>query len=77
MYGEPNVYTYTISGYQGSDGVSVVHGLDADHPSFTCTGGQFSAIGNNYIITPVLTGLSADNYDFVAATGILTVKKRI
>ena len=76
VYGEPNVYTYTISGYQGSDGVSVVHGLDADHPSFTCTGGQFSAIGNNYIITPVLTGLSADNYDFVAATGILTVKKR-
>ena len=76
VYGEPNEYTYTIDGYQGSDGVSVVHGLDADHPSFTCTGGQFSAIGNNYIITPVLTGLSADNYDFVAATGILTVKKR-
>ena len=75
VYGEPNEYTYTISGYQGSDDESVVHGLDADHPSFTCTGGQFSAIGY-YTITPVLTGLSADNYDFAPATGTLTVKKR-
>ena len=75
VYGEPNEYTYTISGYQGSDDDDVVHGLDADHPSFICTGGQFSAIGY-YTITPVVTGLSADNYDFAPATGTLTVKRR-
>ena len=75
-YGEPNVFDYTITGYQGSDDVSVVNGLDATHPSYTCDGGQYANIGT-YTITPVLTGLSAGNYTLEPADGNLTIQRRV
>ncbi len=75
-YGEPNVFDYTITGYQGSDDVSVVTGLDATHPSYDCDGGQYANIGT-YTITPVLTGLSAGNYTLEPADGNLTIQRRV
>ena len=75
-YGDPNVFDYEITGFKGSDDVSVVNGIDATHPSYECAGGQFANIGT-YTITPVLDGLSADNYTFAPANGTLTVERRL
>ena len=75
-YGDPNVFDYEITGFKGSDDVSAVNGIDATHPSYECAGGQFANIGT-YTITPVLDGLSADNYTFAPANGTLTVERRL
>lgn len=74
-YGEPNEFTYTVTGFAGTDDITVVNGRDEDHPSYTCEGGQYANIGT-YTITPVLDGLSAGNYTLEPATGTLTVQKR-
>jgi len=42
---------------------------------FSCSYEQGSVVGK-YTITPVVTGLSADNYDFNPVAGTLTVKQR-
>ncbi|MBQ3734131.1 MAG: hypothetical protein II859_09250, partial [Bacteroidales bacterium] len=73
-YGEPNEFTCTITGYENGEDISVITGFDGI--TYECPAGQFSNIGNNYDITPVVTGLSADNYTFVPAIGHLTIEKR-
>ncbi|MCR5115584.1 MAG: hypothetical protein K6A95_07930 [Bacteroidales bacterium] len=73
FYGEPNEFTYTITGYQGTDNASAITGLASI--TYDCDGTQYSPIGT-YIITPVVTGLSAMNYTFAEAPGTLTIQKR-
>lgn len=75
-YGEPNEFTYTISGFASGEDETVVSGLDDSHPSYNDGGGdQYANIGT-YTITPVLDGLSAGNYTLESAMGTLTVQKR-
>ncbi|MFN5327877.1 MAG: MBG domain-containing protein, partial [Planctomycetota bacterium] len=67
-------YTYTTSGYFGSDTSSVISG------TVTYTGSAMAATtysASNYVITPDVSGLSASNYVFASANGVLTINKAI
>jgi hypothetical protein len=65
------VYT----GWQRSD--TVDSGLVTGSVSYTTTFTNTSnAAASSLVITPVVTGLSAVNYSFAAATGAITVSKR-
>ncbi|MFN5327901.1 MAG: beta strand repeat-containing protein, partial [Planctomycetota bacterium] len=61
-------FTSTISGYVNSDPTSVVTGT----VTYSGTAATATAIGN-YVITPVVTGLSATNYTFSAVSGTLNL----
>ncbi len=60
------------SGFKGNDTQSVVNGSVTYDYSYT----QYGAVGSNYTITPVVSGLSADNYTFTAVAGKLTVNPK-
>ena len=62
----------TYSGFVGEDTVTVVTGTVTN---YTSTYTQYGNAGSNYTITPVVTSLSATNYEFVGAVGKLTVNK--
>jgi len=63
-------YTSTITGYVNSEGISVVTGT----PTYSGTS-QLAVNAGAYVITPVVTGLSATNYTFTSANGTLTIGK--
>jgi gliding motility-associated-like protein len=63
-------YTSIISGYLNGEDISVVTGV----PSYSGTS-QLAVDAGSYVITPVVTGLSATNYSFTAANGALTINK--
>ena len=68
----PSANGYTITGFVNSETDSVVSGT----VTYTYNYSQYGAVGNSYKITPVVTGLSATNYSFSAATGTLTVSPK-
>lgn len=72
-YGESNAFSYSMTGFVDPADVSGVSGLSTI--TYTCDADQFSNIGS-YDISPVVTGLSADNYSFVSSIGVLTVTQR-
>jgi hypothetical protein len=61
-------FTSTITGYVNADASSVVTGT----VTYSGTAATATAIGN-YVITPVITGLSATNYTFSAVSGTLNL----
>jgi hypothetical protein len=63
-------FTSSFSGFVNGDTASVVSG------TVTYTGAATTAVNvGSYTITPLVSGLSATNYSFTAADGILTIKK--
>ena len=64
-------YSVTYSGFAGEETSDVVTG----DLTYSCTYAQYSNVGD-YTITPVVTGLSATNYSFTPAAGMLTVNKK-
>ena len=64
-------YTFSYGSFVYSETSSVVSGS----VTYSCTYAAGSA-ATTYTITPVITGLSADNYSFKAVGGTLTVGKR-
>ena len=65
---EAPVYSYTITGFVNEEGEGVITGTPDLSSSYT----PGKPLGN-YTITPVTGTLSADNYDFTFATGVLSV----
>ncbi len=63
--------TFSITGFVGTDDVSVISGTVSYTTNYTTTT-NVSATG--ITITPVVTGLSALNYSFLPASGIITIK---
>ena len=61
-------YTVTYTGWQGTDGASVLSGTIA----YACTYAPLSNVGN-YVITP--SGVAAANYNITFVNGTLTVNK--
>ena len=60
--------SYTVTGYIGSDNATAITGT----PTYTTTYTTTTAAGTA-TITPVVTGLTATNYSFTAASGTITV----
>lgn len=66
--------TYTISGYINGENSGVVNNLGAI--SYTTTFTSTTNAGSSGInILPVVSGLSATNYNFIAAPGTITISK--
>jgi hypothetical protein len=66
--------TYTISGFVNSDNSSVITGLGS--VSYVTSYTETTNAGTPGItITPVLTGLSSENYNLVPASGSITITK--
>jgi hypothetical protein len=63
-------FTYTSTGFLGSDNASVINGT----VTHTTTGSSTANAGS-YTITPVVSGLSATNYTFSPSNGTLTINK--
>lgn len=73
-YGDaPTGNGVTYSGFVGEDTATVVTGTVTN---YTSTYTQYGNVGSNYTITPVVTSLSATNYEFEAKAGELTVNKK-
>ncbi|MBR4217892.1 MAG: hypothetical protein IKR71_02455, partial [Bacteroidales bacterium] len=72
-YGELDTFSYSITGFQGTDDESVISGLEAI--TYTCAANQYSPVGT-YTITPDVTGLTAANYTFKPVDGTLTIRNR-
>ena len=62
--------TYSITGFVGSDNISVVSGKVTFSTNYTDTTKAYSA---NIFITPVVDSLKADLYKFISANGIITI----
>jgi hypothetical protein len=63
-------FTHTIAGFVGSDDTEVIEG------SVTFAGNAVSATdAGSWVITPVVSGLSADNYSFASVDGQLVIDK--
>ena len=63
-------FTSTISGYVNNENINVISGTT------TYTGDATTAVNaGTYTITPLVTGLSATNYEFTTANGTLTIGK--
>lgn len=68
-----NAGSYTISGgYVGSDNASTISGTVTYSTTFTAA---TNAGTSNVTITPITSGLSANNYSFSAANGNITINK--
>ena len=68
-YGASNpVFTATYSGFVNGQDAGVIGGT----PTFT-TNATPASLAGSYTITPVVTGLTADNYSFIAAPGTLAI----
>ena len=77
-YGDaPTGNGVTYSGFVAgsSDNIDNI-GLSGEVTNYTSTYTQYGNVGNSYTITPVITGLSATNYEFEAKAGELTVNKK-
>ena len=64
------IFTVTYSGFAGSDDVTVLQGA----PALSSTASITSPVGD-YPVTATVGNLSANNYNFSYAAGILTVTK--
>src|SRR5439155_131930 len=64
-------FTATITGFVNGEGSSVVNGT----VTYSGTATTATNAGGPYTITPVVSGLSATNYDFTPANGTLTINK--
>src|SRR5690554_2605998 len=72
IYGDANPeFTQTITGFVNNEGMSVVSGNAQSNSTASAT----SNVGQ-YAITANLDGLSADNYDFIAENGTLTIERK-
>ncbi|MBQ6019843.1 MAG: hypothetical protein IJL26_06650 [Clostridia bacterium] len=72
VYGSPvPEYSYTVTGFKGSDNESVISGA----PSFSSTYSATSSAGNTYEIIVGVSNMSAANYTFIASaeTALITV----
>ena len=67
-YGDIPSYTVTYNGFVNNETSSVVTGT----PLYECSYQQYSDVGT-YTISPMVTTLSATNYNFTSVTGTLTV----
>jgi precorrin-6B methylase 1 len=67
-------FTSTITGYKGSDTVSVVSGA-LSYTGAATTATNYSA--SAYAITPEVSALTAGNYVFASANGGLTITKAV
>ena len=66
-------FTYTPTGFVNGEDASVMSGTVTYTGNATTT--TSSSIPGTYDITPVVSGLSAANYDFTAVNGALTIGK--
>ena len=64
-------FTSTITGFVNGETSSVVNGT----VTYSGTATTATNAGGPYTITPVVSGLSATNYDFTPANGTLTINK--
>lgn len=72
-YGDaPTNAGVTYSGFVNEETENVVAGS----PTYNYSYNQYEDVGNNYTITPDVSGLSADNYTFTPDDGTLTVVRR-
>ncbi|NBU76707.1 MAG: hypothetical protein EBS30_16080, partial [Planctomycetes bacterium] len=65
-------FTSTITGFVNGETASVV----TNSPTYTGTGTTGTAAGT-YVITPVVSALTATNYSFAAANGALAINKAV
>ncbi|MFN5330924.1 MAG: beta strand repeat-containing protein, partial [Planctomycetota bacterium] len=68
-------YSSTITGYMNGETGSVVTGAVTNYTGTAIAAVNYNA--SNYVITPDISPLSADNYTFVAANGVLTINKAV
>ena len=67
-------YSYTMSGFKNSQTEEGLRTAGTLSETVTYTDNtEGSTAAGSYIITPVVTGLTATNYTFTAATGTLTI----
>jgi hypothetical protein len=72
VYGNQNpTLTYTVSGYLNGDGASAYSGV----PNLVTTAEPNSKVGN-YIVSATANNLTARNYNFTYANGVLRINPR-
>ena len=76
-YGEELSYTYTMTGFAGSETEETLRAAGKLNGTVTySTSATSTSPVGDYTVTPVISALSADNYAFKAVNGKLTINQR-